>query len=155
MEILTVEMVDRAIEMVRPSVKKILSEKETTWGPVWVDIVVNLFPDKYYYYVIGKRTPWKKKWGEEKIFSNIAFAKLEAAAREGVNTSVLVATRPWSLRKDEYLYPGGVTRNGIAVGVSGAKGIVDEAIAEMIVSVIVMFTKLETERRIKEGENKI
>jgi len=152
--ILTEEMIERAIAMVTPSAKKILAEKETTWGPVWVEVVVG-FSSESYTYTIGKPTPWKKKWGEFKNFSIIADAKMEAAAREKVNTSVLVASQPWNLEEGEYLYSGGATRDGIAVGVSGAKGIVDEAIAEMIISAIVMFAKLETDRRIKGGENKI
>ena len=159
MKILTKRMVDRAIEMVVPSVEKILEEEGTTWGPKWVAIMVNIASEETinpHYYQIGEVfTIWQKGWGKEKSFSQIALAKLIAAEREGTNTSILVATQPWKLRKGEYLYPGGVTRDGISIGVSGAKGIADEAIAEMIVSAIVMLAKLETERRIEEKRNKI
>ncbi len=157
MRILTAEIVNGAIEMVRPCVEKILKEEGTTWGPTWVAIVVNIPSEErnYYHFTIGRRIAWQKEWGKEKTFSKIALAKQTAAKREGVATSILIITRPWNLERGEYLYPGGVTRNGITVGVSGAKGIVDEAIAEMIVSAIVMLAKLETERRMEEKENEI
>lgn len=157
MRILTEELVEKAIELVRPSAEKILKDEGTTWGPKWVEGKVKVPGlEEIIKFDFGTtlRT-WDPKWGEEKYFSEIAEKKLRVADREGVNTSIVVATRPWNLKEGEYLYAGGATRNGISVAVSGAKSKTDEALAEMIISAIVMLALLEAERRLKEGEEQI
>ena len=158
MRILTEELVERAIKFVRPSVERILEAGGTTWGPKWVEGRVkapgleNII--KFLYGITFPNT-WDSDWGEVKHFGEIAEKKLCVADREGVNTSIVVATRPWNLKEGEYLYTGGATRNGISVAVSGAKSKTDEAIAEMVISTIVMLALLETERRLEEGEEQI
>lgn len=157
MRILTEELVRRAINIVEPTALEILSRPSTIWGPTWVEGRVRA-PGlekiiKFNFEAIPG--PWKPEWGEEKDFGEIAEKKLHVAEREGVNTSVVVATRPWKLEKGEYLYAGGATRHGISVAVSGAKSQTDEAIAEMVISAIVMLALLETERRLKEGQEQI
>ena len=69
--------------------------------------------------------------------------------REGGMTSDLVNVAPWLFEKGEYLYPGALMRYGIAIAVSGARGRADEAIAEIILSMITMLAYLETDQRKK------
>ncbi len=161
MRILTAKLIRKAVELVRPSAEEILNTEGTTWGPKWVEVIVSA-PDQdilssapVFHTRFGEETPWQLEWGKEKDFIRIAFAKLYVAEREGVNTSIVVATQPWKLKKGEYLYPGGATRDGISVGVSGAKGVTDEAIAEMIISAIIMLAQLEAGQRLKEGKAEI
>ena len=156
MEIITKELVRRAVEFVKPAVKKILDVEDTTWGPRWVEGLVKIPGlEERLSFTLGKITKWNPTWGETISFGRIAAAKLQVVEREGVNTSILVATKPWKLEKGEYLYSGGAVRDGICVAVSGAKGRTDEAIAEMIISAITMLAFLETEKRLKEGQEQI
>lgn len=168
MRILTKELVEKAIELVRPVAEKILNTEGTTWGPKWVRGVVKLpgllgpldvigfeFGDVSIDDFGDVSTEWNPDWGERKNFREIAETKLETAIREDMNTSFVVATRPWQLLPGEYLYAGGATRNGISVAVSGAKGVTDEALAEMVISAIIMLALLETEKRLKEGKEQI
>lgn len=164
MRILTKELVERAVELVCPAAKEILFAEGTTWGPKWVEGRVEApgleemikfdFGEEPHRFGEPARK-WRREWGEEIYFGEIAEAKLRVVMREGVNASLVVATKPWLLKGGEYLYAGGVYRDGIAVAVSGAKSATDEAIAEMVVSSIVMLAMLETERRQKEGKEQI
>lgn len=164
--IITKGMVLEAIALVGPSADKILSTPGTTWGPQWVEgrvmapgleeVIKFDFGEPSSR--LGEPNPfrsWKKEWGPEIYFGEIAEMKLRATEREMDNTSLVVATNPWNLELGEFLYGGGVYRDGICVGVSGAKEKTDEAIAEMVATAIAMLALLETERRIKEGENLI
>jgi hypothetical protein len=158
MLILTVEMIRKAVELVRPSANKILKTKGTTWGPRWVMGYIALRDRKATVipFTFGTFSEdWREEWGKYKNFNEIALAKLEVVLREGMSTRLVVATQPWSLRPGEYLYPGGVIRGNICVAVSGANGSTDEAIAEMVLSAIIMLAQLETSERIKAEENKI
>ncbi len=157
MRILTTALVGVAIELVRPSAEKILNAEGTTWGPRWVEGRVRAPGlEEIIKFDFGTTfRMWDPKWGKEKYFGEIAEKKLYVADREGVNTSIVVATRPWKLKKGEYLYAGGATRDGISVAVSGAKGATDEAIAEMIISAIVMLAQLVTRRKLEEREEEI
>lgn len=148
MPIVTEGMVKTAIALVRPAAQTMLKTKGLTWGPKFVEGSVRVrglrVIDFCFGTVPGK---WNPKWGEEMNFAKIASRKRRLAERGRANTSVIV-TKPWTLLDGDYLYAGGVYRDGIAVGVSGAKSATDEAIAEMVVSTIVMLAHLETEKRI-------
>lgn len=155
MKIITEGLVKKAIELVRPAAEKILNAEDTTWGPKWVEGLIKAPGlEEELSFLFGKVTEWNPSWGAI-FFSKIVAAKLQVVKREGVNTSILVATKPWKLEEGEYLYPGGAVRDGICVAVSGAKGRTDEAIAEMVISAIVMLAFLETEKRLKEGQEQI
>jgi hypothetical protein len=157
MMILTEAMVRGAIELVRSTAEVILGAIDTTWGPRWVEGRVKVpGVEKILKFDFGTTDrEWNPEWGKEKYFGEIAEAKLRVVEREGVNTRIVVATRPWKLKPGEGLYSGGAVRDGICVAVSGAKGTTDEAIAEMVISVIVMLAFLETERRLQEGRKQI
>jgi len=146
--IITEKMVREAIELVNPAAEAILVAEGATWGPHWVEGFVNVpgLPDIPF--LFGRKTEWNPEWGKELDFISIAKAKLWVAKRLRMNTSVVAVTCPWLLLPGEYLYPGGAYRDGIVCGVSGAKGRVDEALAEMVVSIIIMLAQLETDRRI-------
>ncbi len=156
MRILTEELIEKAVNFVRHTAESILFIPGTTWGPNWVKGRIKA-PGlkKIIEFHFGVHGIWRSTWGREKDFGEIAEKKLDVLRREGVNTSVVVATKPWQLKEGEYLYAGGAVRDGICVAVSGAKSQTDEAIAEMIISTVVMLAQLETERRLKEGEEQI
>jgi len=146
-----------AINLVRPTVEKILNDKKMTWGPKWIEGFIKAPGLKYGItdFTIGKKTEWNLEWGEKVSFSEIAAAKMHVIEREGINSSQVVATKPWKLETGEFLYPGGACRDGICVAVSGARGRADEAIAEMIISAIVMLAFMEADQRLKEGKYQI
>jgi hypothetical protein len=157
MRIISVNLVRGAIELVRPTAEKILDTEGTTWGPKWVEGRVKAPGlEEIGTFDFGTTSrAWDPAWGEEKYFGEIAEKKLYVADREGVNTSIVVTTRPWNLKEGEYLYDGGATRNGITVAVSGAESKTDEAIAEMVISAIVMLASLETKERLEKGQEEI
>ncbi len=142
-------MVRHAVELARPSAEAMLNTIGTTSGHKFVDGYVRapgLVKDITFTFGDVK--------GDERFF-DFAMQKLEASYRTGVPTSVLVAQAPWLLLEGENLYPGGVTENDVAVGVSGAKGITDESIAWIVLKCVVMLADFEVERRIKAEEMKI
>ena len=157
MRILTNEMVDKAIALAKPSALAILNEKGTTWGPKWVSGCVKgpgLSSEVAFDFgEISDR--WQPEWGNRVNFSDVARSKLRVVEREGIPTSVLIATKPWQLEEGEYLYEGGVVRNGICVAVSGAEGRADEAIAEIVLSAIVMLAFMDVNERVKENRMEI
>lgn len=145
-------MVVRATHLVAPTASAILATSGTTWGPRWVDGVVRVPGLEDFHFVLGTKTDWNPEWGEGPDFVPFAQAKLEAAYRLGHDTGAIVALCPWQLESGENLYPGGVSRLGIVCATSGAKGWVDEALANMVVSAIVMLAHLETDRRVAAEE---
>jgi len=154
--IITKAMVIEALEFVVPSAEVILAtEFGTTWGPRWVEGFIDIpglldFPFRF-----GKKTEWNSTWGEEKNFSVMAMRKLRTAKRLRMNTGIAITRCPWLFQEGDYLYSGGVYREGIACGVSGAKGWVDEGLAEMVVSSIIILAQLETDARKEWKEMKI
>src|SRR3989344_1574326 len=137
MSIITEGMVHEAINLVRPAAQAILKTKGLTWGPKWVDGMISIPGSASpILFIFGKLTKWEPGWGEEISFVSIAKLKLSTARHEKANTSAVGANRPWALSSGNYLYAGGAYRDGIAVGVSGAYGWVDEAIATMIIDAI-------------------
>lgn len=153
--IITGELIREAIELVAPTAEAILATEGCTWGPKWVEGRVDVPKLGLTDFRFGKKTEWDSVWGEKRDFVPIAMKKLEVVKRLCKNTSVVVATSPWLLRDGEYLYPGGVYRDGIAAAASGAVGWVDEVLAEMVVSAIIMLANLEADRRKKEGKMQI
>ena len=160
MRILTQEMIAKAIELVRPSAEKILNTEGTTWGPRcvagWIAIRdPQILLNSFTFGTTKDTQDWKPEWGEYKDFVRIADSKLQVVLREGMSTRLVIATQPWKLKAGEYLYPGGVIRGDICVAASGAKGSTDEAIAEMVLSVIIMLAQLETSKRIETKNSRI
>jgi len=156
--ILDKSLIQKAIELVTPGAVAILNSEGTTWGPK--------FAHGYVYaeesgagdveFHFGDITvPWDSKWGEQKDFAYVAWRKLNAAWREKKSTSEVVALDPWRLREKEFLYSGGAYRYGIAVGVSGALGRTDEALAEMVLSAIIMLARIEADKRMAEHRMEI
>jgi len=141
-------LVREAIKLAQPTVAAILAHNGATWGPKWVTgrvMAPGLETDKFEF-EFSSDGP-KEEWNSEK--------KLAVAEREKTSTSVVVATRAWCLEEGEYLFPGGVHRDGISVSASGAKGRADEAIAEVVLSLIIMLANLKTDLRIEYKQTKI
>ena len=153
------KLIKEAIALARPSIVAILNKKGATWGPKWVAGYVKApGMDKlidFEFTSYRKFKPWKAKWGKKEDFYNIARKKLEASDREKMSTRSIVAFRPQCLKKGEFLYPGGVNRYGVSVGISGARGSADEGIAEILRSTIGMLAHLKTDARIKKDQMEI
>lgn len=156
MHIINEEMVNRAIDLARPSAEAILAAEGTTWGPKWVKGFVRVIGDDTNFpFTFGQVTEWNLEWGPNRSFDQVALAKLIVADREGLNTSYVVALFPHMLEEGEFLYPGGAHRDGNSSSASGAKGRADEAIAELVLVMLNMLIQLETDRRKAAGENQI
>jgi len=154
MRILTEELIRKAIELARPGVQNILDTEGMTWGPKWVygwATGPGIPEDEKILFSFGQVDPnWKSP-----DFGLIAYEKMLTVEREKLPTSVIASTKPWLLEDDEYLYAGATTRDGISVAVSGAMGRVDEAIAEIVLSLIVMLALMDADQRIKEDRMQI
>jgi len=156
MAIITESMIQQAIDLARPSVQIMLRTEDLTWGPRYVSCslrVRNMPVIQFDLGAIPKK--WNTNWGEEINFASIARRKRHECERGRANTSVIIATRPWTLQDGDYLYAGGAYRDGIAVGVSGAKGRTDEAIAETIINCIILLAQLETDKRIAANQTRL
>ncbi len=72
-----------------------------------------------------------------------------------MSTSAVVSARPDMLRTGDFLYSGAVCYEvgGLAVAVSGARGITDEMIAKIIYDAIIGFCQLVREAMQAAGEN--
>lgn len=158
MSIITKELVEKAIELSRPSAVTILNQEGATWGPRWVAGCVSAPGlEDLVYFGFGEKPiqNWDAKWGDPANFDEIAEKKLALVLREKASSSVIVATRPWCLQKEEFLYAGGVYDDEIAAAASGAKGRADEAISGIVVVNIKMLVFLETDLRIQEKRMQI
>ena len=109
----------------------------------------------YSFHFVDENAQWNPEWGIREKFDGIAFKKLCVVKREKLPTSVVVAIKPWKLQEGEYLYSGGTTRAGISVAVSGAKGRTDEALAEIVLSTVIMLLFLEADQRVKANQMQI
>ena len=153
--IITTEMVKQACSFAEPTILAILDDpkQKCVWGPAYVEVMISIpHNEKVIRAAFGaspEKKEWKKEWKTPKEFKNVAQKKLNAVLREGGMTSDLVNVAPWLFEKGEYLYPGALMRYGIAIAVSGARGRADEAIAEIILSMITMLAYLETDQRKK------
>jgi hypothetical protein len=149
-------LIERAIAMATPGVVAILDSKGTTWARKGVHVCVSGPGVAECEFRLGDvNSPWNPNWGDERNFGYIAEKKLIVAMRLQRNTSEAVTNTPWLLQDREFLYPGGAYRDGIGVGVSGGMGRADEAIAEIILSIIIMLLRLDTDKRIAEHKMEI
>ncbi|MFA5871308.1 MAG: hypothetical protein WC858_01160 [Parcubacteria group bacterium] len=156
--ILTMDLIYKAIGLAEPTATAILKQRGATWGPKQV-FGFATGPDiehpVSFHFSADEDGIWKRDWGTPERFVNIAAKKLKVALREKSPTSVVIAARPWSLDPGEFLYTGGFYRDGLAASASGAKGFADAAIAEILISNIVMLCQLEAGRRIEAGQTEI
>lgn len=162
--ILTEELAKEAIRQLQPSIEAMLAVKEAAWGPRHIAFVVGGpgFNRRLCGY-IGEpvsKEDWDSEWGEykhESSFLALAHRKYEAARRNGEPTSVTIALHPEKFEEQEYLYPGGVAeeKDGIAVGVSGLYGHVDEWIAWWIYHAVVTLCQQDAVDRIARKEKQI
>ncbi len=158
MTIIDQDSIEKAITLAQPTIESILEDPKSTWGPKYVEVFVAMEDDcNEYSTTIGEEEPWNPSWGEEleSDFSWIAEKKAEASLRAKMSTSVMVDKFPWTFEEGEFLYAGGVYYGGIAVGVSGVHEKVDEAIATIILNMIIMLARQETKQKIEKGDYKM
>lgn len=155
MPIITRGMIGEAVVLARPSARMMLRTKELIWGPKYVMCSLRVRDMIVIDFRLGTFAKWNPKWGEEIDFAQIARRKRRECERGKANTSVIIATRPWTLKDGDYLYAGGAYRDEMAIGVSGAKSRTDEAIGEMILNNLGMLAQLETDKRIAANQMQI
>ena len=129
-----------------------------TWGPRYVRVVAKLpHSDELLQTTLGFPEDWDAAWGDEEVdFFPIARNKLEQALRAGASGRA-GSDLPWFLQAGDYLSAGGVTTpdRGIAVGVSGAFGLVDEAIAWVLLATICQLYRLRVEKLRAAGAGRV
>jgi hypothetical protein len=135
-EILTQGLVEQAIDLLRPTIREILENKDFIWGPKWVEIVFSGLAGVYVEGTIGYKVQWDPEWGEEKDFLAVAGSKHDLSHREKMSGSEIVLLQPWRLQCGDWIYSGSVYSEGFTCGVSGAKGEVDEMIAHLIIETV-------------------
>ena len=135
-KILTQELVNKAVELLRPAVEKILEDKDCIWGPAWVELVFSGHNCVFAFTKFGNKTEWNDEWGEEKNFYALATAKHDLSRREGMSSSQIVLLKPWLLERGDWLYSGSSCSDDLVCGVSGAKGEIDEMIADLLITTV-------------------
>lgn len=152
MSIIDLKLIKDATILATPSVEAILKDPRCVWGPKFVNYLI-VYDGMWYDGCFGEKTDWSPEWGSgPDIFMGIAQKKAELAYRTRKSTGEVVALSPWELQPGDYIYPGGVYQNGIAIGVSGVESFVDELIARILLACIVALAKLKFEKKIEEGD---
>lgn len=164
--IITRGVVLLAVQMLRPIAEGskespgLLSDPTTSWGPKHVDGVVTApgLEEEIWFEFGEFPIIWDPNWGDEdprNATIDIARGKHDLAAKYHMPTSKIAAEFPWLIENGKYLYPGGDYFEGIAVGVSGIMGRADEALAAMLIELIVMLARLNADNRIKNHQMRI
>ncbi len=148
--IITREMVDLAIELVRPAAERIIATPGANWGPQWAEGAFTApgLQGQVVRFRYGTKTDWDPAWGEEKPFGAIAEKKLWLALEHGLPTSIIVLIYPWLLNEGDWLYSGGYAEMEIGCGLSGIKGHGDEGIGALVVKTVMMLSRLEAQHRL-------
>ncbi|MFZ2188861.1 MAG: hypothetical protein WAV73_04835 [Candidatus Moraniibacteriota bacterium] len=159
-KIITKELIQKAIELTKPSAIAILQMEGATWGPKMVNGGVEAYGVKervlYSFHGEDESAWWEPTWGKPKDFIHIADKKLGLVMKHQMNTSVLVALYPALLEDGDFLYSGGAYKKGIGgASASGAKGRADETIAQILLANINMLVQLEKDRRILADQMEI
>ena len=153
MGILNGECIEVALQLSKPSILAILNDECTTWGPKWITGFATgpgLLEERIgFEFGEAPGKIWDDKWETPEKHILVAKKNIDLVIREKCSSSVIIATRPWLLDSGEFLYTGGAYCDGIAVAVAGARGRVNEAIAEIIISTVKMLVYLETDYRIR------
>lgn len=137
LDLVTKQLLETAIQLATPSIEAILACDRFVWGPRWVSVWIETESGVDLYVVIGQETDWNPQWGARGIgFKPVARQKLITSLREKADTLWLITLAPHRLQKNDYLYPGGVYKRGVGIGVSGAKGEADHAIGHIILDMI-------------------
>lgn len=155
MSLLTVDLVNEAIDLALPSVRAIA--KRHTWSPEGVTIVVGGVgldePVEHVMEELGPEDTWSDRWGEHSDFRLYARKKMEVSLRTGRPSGEVVADAPWLLEEGDTFWQGGVAEDtSLAVGASGIYGEADEAIAWIVWNIIRMLCLLAIRRRRDAGD---
>ena len=151
-DMLTDETVFRAVQEAKPAIEALLASDFWIWGPRWVGIIVISPKGKRLYgNFIGSDQTWDPEWGEVVDFLVIARDKAQISHRTGLSSREVIQNCPFLLEEGDRLYAGSVIRQGLIVAVSGAKSEADEAIAEMILALIIGTCHIKI-RNLKEQE---
>ena len=129
--------------------RALLRAEGMTWGPRHVRVAAGLPQvDELLFATLGDEEPWRDEWGDEVDLTQMAENKLLQSLRAHAPSGTLASRAPWHLRSGDYLTAGGVCSedNAIAVGVAGAHGLANEAIAQVL-----LLTMVQLYRQWAEG----
>lgn len=154
----TREIFEEAIVVTDPYARELLLKEGMTWGPHYVKVVAKLpHQDRLLEATLGFPEDWDRVWGDTEVdFLPIARNKLEQALRAGASGQAQ-SGMPWLLYKGDYLSAGGMATpdREVAVGVSGAYGLVDETIAGVLLTTICQLYRLRVEHLQAEGASRV
>ena len=136
--ILTKEVVEKAVDILRPCIKEFLrSHTKRQHLAIVVTAVEAINPPDPLRVSFKERCYLVDAIGDsdERLdtYTTVALSKAEMSVRTGKGTHEL---QPQYRRTGDTLYSGSVVTNGIVVACSGVQGYFDEAIAGMIAAMI-------------------
>ena len=145
--IITEELAGRALNIVEPTIYKLLEECQPLKIPdhLWIAVKAPGTTTMYFERTIESQQR-RLELGENKNFRTIAEKLRRVAEREQQNTSVVAQTAPWRLAEDELAIAGGAYKNEISVGVAGAHNTVNEGIAMLIIDTIITLVFADAEK---------
>jgi hypothetical protein len=152
------EIFAEAVRLTDKYAQALLARQGMTWGPRYVRAVARLpQQEELFEATLGFPQEWDPAWGDDEVdFGPIARNKLAQALRAGASGRAKWEL-PWFLERGDYLAAGGVatTDRGVAVGVSGAYGLVDEAIAMVLLSTICQLYRIRLDRLEAAGASRV
>lgn len=129
---LTYELVEEAVEILRPTIEAFLKSERTGGRPnLHLVILKPKTEDVLLETSFGDgRHTWKY------TYDLFAEAKARQCAREGMTGRTLLRDAPWLVKPNDTRYVGGVYENGLAIAASGVQDHFDEMISWMVLSAI-------------------
>ena len=130
--LLTKDLAQRAVDLVRPSIEKILGSELAGGRPSLYLAVLTPGSDLLLY---------EESFGEPEVtwkypYDDIALAKTHLCQRTGMVARNVQRDAPWLYEKGDTRYVGGVIENGLVVAASGLQDYLDEMISWMVLSAI-------------------
>lgn len=122
--------VNRAVEIVRPSIEAFLNGPLAQRRILCVAVLDPVLNDQPFKGSFGELRSDRSRW--EYAFDDIAAGKARLALRERMDTRRIVRECPHLLRPGDVARAGGVYLDGLAVGASGVDPYWDEMFAHMI-----------------------
>lgn len=125
------ELVDQAIEMVKPTFEALLGS-DLVEGRKDIHIVVRESSGHQFEYTFAANP--KKEW--KYPYDNIAYRKALECQRTGKPSGHILHRTPWLFEEGDTRYAGGVVKDGLVVAISGLQSHFDEMLSWMIFNAI-------------------
>lgn len=133
---LTKELLDGVIETLRPAIQELIGAFGGSQGFVCICVCSETFTGTGYQ--VGTVPENHDQWDHP--YDLIALEKTHMSLRERMGVGDILG-QPWRLQAGDTVYPGGIYKEGIAVGVSGLDADHDVVLANLIGDTIIMAVK--------------